>query len=290
MCPNPTVRARHLVIGRRCRTLRSSSHHAMRIVMERRAFVGASVAAVCSAASPTNADSKIASTELYELRSYTLKPAKRAALDEYLSKAYMPALRRFGVGPVGVFAEAPDNDLIRVFVLVVHKSAETVATLPVKLADDEEYRKAAAAYLGAKADDPVYVRIESSLLSAIAGMPRLVKPDATKPRLLNLRVYESHNERAAAKKVEMFEKGELAIFKRVGLTPVFFASSVVGSAMPNLTYLLVFPDEPGRKAAWDKFRADEEWVKLKSVPEYADKEIVSKITNRVLAPTAYSEI
>ncbi len=257
--------------------------------MERRTFVGASVAAVCSATT-ASADSKTASPELYELRSYTLKPTKRAALDEYLSKAYMPALKRMGVGPVGVFAEAPENDLIRVFVLVVHKSAETAATLQAKLAADEEYRKAAAAYLAVKADDPVYVRIESSLLSAIAGMQRLEKPDASKPRLLNLRVYESHNERAAAKKVEMFEKGELAIFKRVGLTPVFFASAVVGGAMPNLTYLLVFPKEADRKAAWDKFRADDEWVKLKSVPEYADKEIVSKITNRVLVPTGYSEI
>jgi hypothetical protein len=258
--------------------------------MERRTFVGASVAAVCSAATPASADSKTVSPELYELRCYTLKPAKRAALDEYLSKAYLPALKRLGVGPVGVFAEAPENDLLRVFVLVVHKSPETVATIPTKLAEDEEYRKAAAAYLAAKADDPVYLRIESSLLSAIGGMPRLEKPDPSKPRLLNLRIYESHNERAAAKKVEMFEKGELGIFKRVGLTPVFFASAVVGAAMPNLTYLLVFPDEAGRKAAWDKFRADEEWLKLKSIPEYADKEIVSKITNRVLTPAAYSEI
>jgi hypothetical protein len=103
-------------------------------------------------------------------------------------------------------------------------------------------------------------------------------------------VYESHNERAAAKKVEMFETAELAIFRRVGLTPVFFASAVVGPAMPNLTYMLAFPDEAGRKAAWDKFRADPEWAKLRAVPEYADKEIVSKITNRVLTPAEYSEI
>src|SRR6185312_5618057 len=125
---------------------------------------------------------------------------------------------------------------------------------------------------------------------AIAGMPRLEKPDASKPRLLNLRIYESHNERAAAKKVEMFEKGELAIFRRVGLTPVFFASALVGSAMPNLTYMLVFANEEGRKAAWDTFRGDDSWLKLKSIPEYADKEIVSRITNRILTPTSYSEI
>src|SRR5260370_22248794 len=93
-------------------------------------------------------------------------------------------------------------------------------------------------------------------------MPRLEKPDTSKPRLLNLRTYESHNERAAKKKIEMFNKGELAIFRRVGLTPVLFGETVVGPAMPNLTYpagvsgrcrprgsLVPFPGRPGVEEA-----------------------------------------
>jgi hypothetical protein len=258
--------------------------------MERRTFVGASVATLCSAAAGLTADPKPGAPELYELRTYGLKPAKQPVLDEYLSKAYLPAAKRHGAGPVGVFAEDAGKDLVRVHVLVVHQSGDGVTALPAKLAGDAEYQAAAATHLGAKAADPVYVRIESSVLAAIAGMPKLERPDTSKPRLLNLRVYESHNERAAAKKVEMFEKGELAIFRKVGLTPVFFASAVAGAAMPNLTYLLVFPDDAGRQAAWNKFRADPEWLKLKAIPEYADKEIVSKITNKVLTPAAYSEI
>jgi hypothetical protein len=136
----------------------------------------------------------------------------------------------------------------------------------------------------------VYSRIESSLMVPIEGIPRLEKPDLSKPRLLNLRIYESHNERAAKKKIEMFNKGELAIFRRVGLTPVFFAETVVGPAMLNLTYLLVFPDDAGREAAWSRFRDDPEWKKLRAIPEYADKEIVSRITNKILSPTTFSEI
>jgi hypothetical protein len=258
--------------------------------MERRTFVGASVATLCSAATGSSADPNPSTPDLYEVRTYALKPAKHPILDEYLSKAYLPALKRLGIGPVGVFVGPPEKDVLKVYVLVVHKTADTVASLPAKLAADGEYRKAADAYLAAKPDDPVYLRIESSLLAAIGGMPRLEKPDPSKPRLFNLRVYESHNERAAAKKVEMFETAELAIFRRVGLTPVFFASALAGAAMPNLTYLLVFPDEAGRKAAWDRFRGDPEWAKLRAVPEYADREIVSKITNHVLTPAAYSEV
>ena len=62
----------------------------------------------------------------------------------------------------------------------------------------------------------MYARIESSLLSPFSGMPKLVKPDASKPRLLNLRIYESHNERAGKKKIEMFNKGEIEIFAASG--------------------------------------------------------------------------
>jgi hypothetical protein len=258
--------------------------------MERRTFVGATVAALCSAATGTAADQKSEPPELYELRTYALKPAKQPLLDDYLGKAYIPALKRLGVGPVGVFVAPAEGDVLRVRVLVVYKSAETVAALPARLAADAEYRQAAAAYLAARPEDPVYQRIESSLLTAIPGMPRLERPDPSKPRLFNLRTYESHNERAAATKVEMFEKGEIAIFRKVGLTPVFFASALVGTAMPNLTYMLVFSDDAGRRAAWGKFGGDPEWVKLRATPGYADREIVSKITNLVLTPAAYSEI
>ncbi len=257
--------------------------------MNRRAFVGAS-AAILSAAADSPAEEPPAARDVYELRTYTLKAEKRAILDDYLKAAYIPAVKRHGAGPVGVFAGPVEADSLKVVVLVVHPSADSAALLPSRLAGDAEYRKAAAVYLDATADSPVYGRIESSLLLAIPGMPRLGKTDPAKPRLFNLRVYESHNERAAAKKIEMFEKGELAIFRRVGLAPVFFAAAVVGPALPNLTYLLVFPDEDGRKKAWDTFRADPAWLKLKAEPGYADKEIVSKITNHVLTPAAYSEI
>jgi hypothetical protein len=158
------------------------------------------------------------------------------------------------------------------------------------LSGDSGYRTAAATFLAAPASDPVYERIESSLLGAIDALPHLEKPDTSKPRLLNLRIYESHNERAAAKKIEMFNLHELPIFRRVGLTPVFFGETLIGPRRPNLTYMLVFPDDAARKAAWSKFGGDEEWKKLKASPEYADKEIVSKITNKLLTPEPYSGI
>lgn len=262
--------------------------------MNRRSFVKASAAGISTVAAgalSAEAQNDPPARELYELRTYSLKAPRQKLLDEYLSKAFLPALKRLGIGPVGVFTEqGGEEGRVKVHVLIVHSRMADVAALSTRLLSDAEYRLAATEYLAAPATDPVYDRIESSLLTAIEGLPRLVRPDATRPRLFNLRTYESHNERAGQKKIEMFNQGELAIFKRVGLTPVFFGETILGSVMPNLTYMLVFPDDAGLKGAWGTFRTDPEWLKLRAIPEFADKEIVSRITNRILTPASYSEI
>ena len=166
--------------------------------MKRRSFIKTSLAVLgaATAGSAEADESKPKTSELYELRVYSLAAGKQPILDHYLSKAFLPALKRYGIGPVGVFAEKAEKDSLKVHVLIVHPSPDTVATLSARLGADDEYRKAGAEYLDAKAKDPVYARIESSLMVPIEGMPKLAKPDTTKPRLLNLRIYESHNERA----------------------------------------------------------------------------------------------
>lgn len=88
----------------------------------------------------------------------------------------------------------------------------------------------------------------------------------------------------------MFNQGKLAIFGRMGFSPVFFGETVVGASFPNLTYMLVFPDDAGQEAARTLFRNDPEWLKLKPIPEYTDKEIVSRIANKILTPASFSEI
>lgn len=241
-------------------------------------------------AAPATAEAKLSAREYYELRTYTLKTAKLPLLDEYLEKALLPALQRLGIGPVGAFSEELSAEKTALTVLIVYKSPDQPLTLSKSLEQDPTYRAVAATFLNAVAADPVYERIESNLLGAIEGMPALVKPDTAHPRLLNLRIYESHNERAALKKQEMFNTGEIAIFRKVGLTPVLFGESLAGTNRPNLTYLLVFNDEEARKAAWNTFRTDPDWLALKAKPEYADKEIVSKITNKILLPRFYSQL
>jgi hypothetical protein len=236
------------------------------------------------------ADSAKGQRDYYELRQYTFeKDEQKRGFDSFMRDAAIPALNRIGINPVGVFYPLEGSSLA--YVLLRHKSLNSVATLGQQLASDEDFLSRSAAFLDAPAEAPAYKRFESSLLISFAGMPELEQPVKTAKRVLQLRIYESPSEKTGLKKIEMFnDAGEIKIFREVGLRPVFFGQTLVGSKQPNLTYMLAFESEDELKANWNKFRTHPEWLKLRAMPEYADKKIVSGITNIVLRPAEYSQV
>ncbi len=266
--------------------------------LNRRNFLAASIAAaavpLAQSAVAAEGENAGGGRQYYELRKYHFRrgPMTKRA-DEYFRNAMIPALRRHGCGPVGVFNVMVGPDSPTLYVLIPHRSASAFGDIAGRLAEDREFQTAAAAYLERPATDPPYVRMESSLLAAFTGMPRLEPPPGVaekRARIFELRTYESHNERAGRKKIEMFNTGEIAIFRRTGLRPVFFGETLVGTRMPNLTYMLAFDDLPGRDKAWGQFVADPEWHKLSTTPGYTDPEIVTSISNVLLRPTSYSQV
>jgi hypothetical protein len=232
-----------------------------------------------------------AAPEFYELRALRLRRGPMGKrLDDYLRDAFIPAARRAGCGPVGAFNVTIGPGNPSVYVLIPHPTVESFATLADKLAADPEYKKAGEPFLTLPPTDPPYLDHEVQLLKAFPHFAKLEVPEK-KPRIFELRTYRSHSRSAARKKVEMFDTaGEIAIFRRVGLTPVFFAQTLTGTGLPSLTYLLTFPDLATREKTWNAFRGDPEWKTLSTTPGYTDAEIVTDINNQILAPTAYSQV
>ena len=260
--------------------------------MKRRQFLksAAALAAVTTVASKVRAEDAppAGSREIYQLRLYHLRsgaPANR--FDKFLRDAAIPAWNRAGINPVGVFSVTvgPDSPTMRV--LLPAPSFDALLAAEQKVLSDPEYLKAGADFLDAPYNDPGFVRVDSSLLLAFAGMPKLDVPPAT-PRIFELRTYESPSEKAAAKKIEMFNTAEMTIFRRVGFRPVFFGQTLVGANLPNLTYMLAFADLDERAKSWAAFSADADWKKLSGAPEFANT--VSSITNLILQPARYSQI
>ncbi len=247
-------------------------------------------AAPLSAAAALAAEPAAPERDLYELVQYHLaNEQQKQGLDAYLRDAAIPALNRLGIEPVGVFSGVKETS--PVYVLLRHRSPASLIGLAQKLLADSEYLARGAAFLNAPADQPAFSRMESSLLWAFAGMPRLEIPVRNAGRVFQLRIYESPSVKTGQKKIEMFnEAGEIAIFRKVGLNPVFFGECLVGARMPNLTYMLAFESEEQQRANWKRFGGDPDWQKLRAIPEYADKLILSGITSIDLRPTEYSQI
>ena len=234
--------------------------------------------------------------QLFEIRVYKLKSEEKAALFDRTAKdAFLPALKRAGIGPVGVFKpkekDKAGDDLVYRYVVIPYDSAEAMLTLEDKLSKDSEFASSANDYLSAGKGEEVFERVESSLLVGFKGMPRIRPPKAAKDpgkRFFELRIYESLNEMKGLLKVQMFNQGELEIFEKVGLRAVFFGQALISSDLPQLTYMLEYEDEADHKAAWKRFLEHPDWLALKKDETY--KDTVSKIKRHFLLAMDYSQV
>jgi hypothetical protein len=260
--------------------------------VDRREFLATTALAAMSPLPRLDALGQAAPRQFIELRRYHLLPgAKQRAFSTFIGAVAIPAMNRAGVGRVGAFTVVYGENAPSLLLALAHPTLESVVSLRDRLAGDAEYRRAGAAVLDAPLSDPAFVRAESTLLRAIDAMPML-EPSAgagtATPRIFELRTYESHSDPAALNKLAMFNAGEVPIFRRTGLTPVFFGETVVGAKMPSLTYMLTFRDMAARDAAWAAFGQDPAWKTLSGDPQY--KENVSAISDIILRPTPYSQI
>lgn len=263
--------------------------------MQRRQFIAASLAAsAATVVRPAGAQQQTPGTkgrEFYQLRRYQLQTGPQIALAEkYIGEALIPALARHGVGPVGAFRVDIGPETPSLYVLIPASSAGDAATIEMALAADTDYLKAAELFLNAPANAPAFVRMETELLAAFEGWPRITRPEPRGKRIFQLRTYESPSLHDHAMKVQMFHSGEFDIFKAAGFRPVFFGDRLAGTRMPSLTYMLAFSDLAELTACWERFRTDPAWKKLSTDPRFAYEPIVTNITNLVLSPLPSSQI
>jgi len=232
--------------------------------------------------------------EFYQLRRYhIISGPQRKLCDDFFRDALIPALHRLGIGPVGVFDLSIGPETPTIYVLMPGPSAETLAPVETHLAQDSEYVKAGAAFLNAPAKEPAFDRMESSFLQAFEKWPKLVPPAASKtasPRIFELRIYEGATDQDHKRKVEMMQSGESEIFTKNGFEQVFYSDTLIGTRLPNLTYMLAFDSLADRDKKWAAFRASDDWKSYSTQPRWAFETIVSNITNVILTPTAYSQI
>jgi NIPSNAP len=263
--------------------------------MKRREFLKTSLAASALAATTTtvmNAAEEKSPREFYELRLYHLRQGPMLKrFDDFYRDVAVPAWNRAGVSAVGVFDVMIGPDAPTKYVLLPFASLTAMQAAREKFESDASVLSAELANV--PPTDPAYIRKESTLMHAFNGMPKLEVPPHVaekKSRIFELRTYEAHSRKANKKKIEMFDVGEIDIFRRTGLKPVFFGDTLIGTKLPNLTYMLVFDDMAARDKNWGTFVAHPDWKKLSTTPGYTNPEILTNITSVFLRPTGYSQV
>ena len=278
----------------------------------RRSFLKSTLAASATVAlaSKLTAANQAADTgrEYYELRCYHLQKGTRlkadanpALLDAYLENALLPALDHHGVKNVGVFTEIDVNKETvtatskpgsPVWILMPHATLDSFVQVSAALNADPAVRKTGTDYLDVPKASPAFERIDSWLLLAFAGLSKLEVPAFSKARtatrVFEMRDYESHSELKALNKMAMFNDGEIALMKDLGMSPVFYGQALAGPDLPHLRYITGAVDLATHVANWKKFGPDPRWVAMKDLPQYADN--TSRNTARFLTPKAYSQI
>jgi hypothetical protein len=232
--------------------------------------------------------------EFYEIKVYHFATkAQETALDQYLEKAYLPALHKTGIKNIGVFKPLANDTSAdkKIYVFITDKSLNDIIARPGLLQKDNDYIAAAKAFTDAEYNDPPFTRMENIIIQAFPLAPQMNLPKLTgaaKDRVYELRSYEGPTDKLFASKVHMFnEGGEIPLFDRLGFNGVFYGTVISGSRMPNLMYLTCFDNMPSRDEHWKSFFASPEWKVLSPKPEY--QHTVSKSDVILMQQASYSD-
>jgi len=258
-------------------------------------LVAASMQTV-QAAAPSN------SPNFLDFRMITAPDARRLeTIIKHNEEVTIPIMNKYGISPVGLFVadsqlNAKDAGYDKkydsvLFSLIPHPTLDSTQELAEKMQNDTQYKESNAALLqGTSSQNPMFTAHERKLLRCLPEFPTVQVPPFSPGRILQLRMYRSHNFDRSRTKVNQFitQNGAIDIFADCDIKPVFISTTLYGSYMPSIIFMLHFESEEHKNDAWAKFVEHPNWNKLAADPTYADT--VTEIINIYLKPCQGSQI
>ena len=228
--------------------------------------------------------------ELCSLQMRNTQDSMTQRTNDFLSKGYIPALQRAGAKRIGAFTNVIGESNPRTLLLTEYPDIGSWESASRKLGEDKELARVSDTYYAGPLQ---YVRKDIRLLRGFSTVPAIEVPAGLpdgRTHIFELRTYESNHQRSLARKIRMFDEGEIALFRKLGMIVVFFGEAIAGPNLPQLTYMLGYDDLAARDKAWSAFVSSAEWDKMKNQPGVSDGEIVSNISNSILRPLPFSSI
>ncbi|MEH1887703.1 NIPSNAP family protein [Nostoc sp.] len=109
-----------------------------------------------------------------------------------------------------------------------------------------------------------------------------------KGMIYELRIYQSMPRRLPAL-LSRFQNHTLRIWEKHGIRQAGFWTTLIGESNQQLTYMLAWDSMAEREERWSAFLTDPEWIAISKESE-KDGPLVQKISNELLAPTAFPSV
>ena len=108
-------------------------------------------------------------------------------------------------------------------------------------------------------------------------------------KVYELRVYHANPDKLEALHAR-FRDHTCKLFQKHGIEVVAFWTPTQGEeAKDTLIYIVAFPNVEARKKAWQAFRADPEWIKVRAASE-KEGSLTTKVESKSLKATDYSPL
>ena len=89
--------------------------------------------------------------------------------------------------------------------------------------------------------------------------------------------------------LKRFENHTLKIWEKHGIKQAGFFTTLIGETNQQLVYFLQWESLADRERKWGAFMVDQEWLGVRAETE-KNGQIVAKVINQMLAPTAFSSV
>src|SRR5262245_30355196 len=124
-------------------------------------------------------------------------------------------------------------------------------------------------------------------LQADGEAANMAKPPSGTQRIFELRTYTASPGKLEALSARFRDHTD-GLFAKHAMTVIGYFTPADGPRQQDtLIYILAFPDREARESAWNAFRDDPEWKKVKAESE-VNGPLTAKIESVILEPTNYS--
>lgn len=225
-------------------------------------------------------------TRYYELRVYYCHPGKLDALIERFTNHTTKLFEKHGMENIGYWVPINNTENALYYVLAYPDKEARDASWKGFM-NDPVWKEVARK---SEENGKIVAKVSSTFMTAASEITPAIKASATgKDRSFELRTYHCYPGQLP-KLIKRFKDHTLNFFTQYGMTHIAYWTTIEENTdQSKLVYILAYPSEAAGVKAFEQFRADPAWQKVKTETETPNP-IVEKVESVPMKPLSFSKI